>query len=252
MGLPTRFPAWFIVDRVSSNVGMLLHVLLHLGLCGAVSNLPAEAPVEIRVRLSDKTDRAVLDRAFQTTRGIGDEATVEFEAPWGVYRLEASIPAHDCNAVDYVVIQPKHDRTIAETLGEGPAPAVTPVLLFGTGPKSFHDAKPQFVFLDGDDVACRREVVDPLPTHVSFEHEGDAYYATIKEIPTTVATPLLALRLQTPDHGYQYISLVPLWPGSKGWPRSIRFNFDQKQMSLLDGKPTDTLFCPPLDETDAG
>jgi hypothetical protein len=231
---------------------MLLHVLLHLGLCGAVSSLPAETPVEIRVRLSDKTDRAILDRSFETIRGSGDEATVEFAAPWGVYRLEASVPVHDCNAVGYFVIQPKHDRAIAETLQDGPAPALTPLLLFGTGPTSFHEAKPQFVVLDGDEVACRHEVVDPLPARVSFEHQGDAYYATIDAIPTTVATPLLALRLQTPDHGYQYISLVPLRPGTKGWPRSIRLNFDQKQMSLLAGKPTDTLFCPPLDETDAG
>lgn len=231
---------------------MLLHVLLHLGLCGAVSKLPAQTPVEIRVRLSDKTDRAIVDRDFATTRGTGDEATVEFDVPWGVYRLDASVPAYDCNAVDYVVIQPKHDRTIDETLGEGPASNVTPVLLFGTGPKSFHDARPQFVFLDADDVACRHEVVDPIQVRVSFEHEGDAYYATIDEIPTTVATPLLALRLQTPDHGYQYIRLVPLRPAANAWPRSIQFNFDQEQMSLLGGKPTDTLFCPPLDETDAG
>lgn len=241
-----------MLEGVASNAGMLLHVLLHLGLCGAVSSLPADSPIEIRVRLSDKTDRAILDRSFETTRGTGDATTVQFDAPWGVYRLDATVPADDCNAVDYIVIQPKHDRTIAETLRDGPAPAVTPVLLFGVGPKSFHDAKPQFVFLNPDDVACRRAVTDPLPTPVSFQHEGDAYYATINELPATLATPLLALRLETPDRGYQYISLVPLQAGWKGWPRSIRFNFDQNQMSMLDGKPTDTLFCPALDETDAG
>ncbi len=230
---------------------MLLHVLLHLALCNSIASLPADAPVEIRVRISDKADRSVLERVFETTRGTADDATVEFDAPWGVYRLDASVPDRDCNAVDYIVLQPNHNRTIAETLYERAAPVVHPVLVFGTGPTSFHDAKPQFVFLDAEAVACRYAVLDPPPSRVAFEHEGDAYYATMYDVPAH-GVALLALRLQTPDHGYQYVSVVELTTDWVRWPTTIQFNVTQKQMSLLEGKPTNTLFCLPQNVTDAG
>lgn len=229
---------------------MLLHVFLHLALCNSMSGLPAGAPVEVHVRISDKVDRAVLDQVFETSRGSGGEATVAFDIPWGVYRLEASVPARDCNAVDYIIAQPDRNRTIAETLHDGPAPAVRPVLVFGTGPQSFHDAKPQFVFLDAQAVECQFAVPDPLPSRVAFEHEGDAYYATVYAVPAGVPS-LLALRLQTPEHAYQYVSVVELSPDWAGWPTTIQFNVTQKQMALLEGKAADTLFCPPQNVTQA-
>jgi hypothetical protein len=185
------------------------------------------------------------------TRGAADQATVAFDAPWGVYRLNASVPARDCSAVDYVVLQPKYDRTISETLQDGPASPLAPLLLFGVGPASFHDAKPQFVIFDGDAVACGYVVPEPLPVPVKFEHEGDAYYATIYRVPD-IANPLLALRLQTPNHAYQYVSILTLWPQTNRWPRSIHFNVGQQQMTLLDGKATNTLFCPTWNVTAAG
>jgi hypothetical protein len=227
---------------------MLLHVILHLALCGSVASLPADAPIEIRVRLSDKVDRVVLDQTIETTRGKGDAADVGFDAPWGVYRLNVSVPAAGCNAVDYVVFQADRNRTIGETLHDGPAPVVRPVLIYGTGPASFHEAKPQFVFLDAEAVACAHVVLEPLPSQVAFQHDGAAYYATVYEVPART-NPLLALRLETPDHAYQYVSIVTLATDWNGWPTTIQYDFDQKRMSLLDGKPGNTLYCLPQNVT---
>lgn len=229
---------------------MLLHVILHLTLCGSVASLPADTPVEIRVRLSDKVDRTIVARTFETTGGTGDAAEVGFDVPWGVYRLDASVPAANCNAADYLVLQPDQNRSIAETLHEGAAPDVRPVLVYGIGPASFHDAKPQFVFLDREAVACSRVIPDPLPSRVAFQHEGAAYYATIYETPA-LKNPLLALRLQTPEHAYQYVSVVTLTTDWTGWPTTIHYDFDQRRMSQLDGKPGDVLYCPSQNVTQA-
>ena len=142
------------------------------------------------------------------------------------------------------------DRTVTETLSEEPAAVATPVLIEGTGPQSFHDAKPEFVFFDANNVACRHAVPDPLPAQVAFEHQGDAYYASLSR-PASAGDAILALRLQTPGHGYQYIRMPAMAFAWSGWPKSVLFNVKAAQMSELSGKATDILFCPPLNVTAA-
>ena len=231
---------------------MLLHVVLHLTLCGAVSRLPAEAPIEIRVRVADKTDRAAVDRVFEVPRGSADQESLAFDIPWGVYRLETSVPAYDCTALDYFVVQPDRNRSISETLSAGEPAPETPLLIYGIGPPSFHAARPQFVVFHDDSVACNAPLPDPLPVRVRFEHQGDAYYATVYGLPPPGRSLLLAIQLETPEDRYQYEQMVLLSGERTAWPTSIHFNFGQKKMDGLQGKTPDLLFCPAQYLTTAG
>jgi hypothetical protein len=233
--------------------GMLSHVILHLVLCSAATQSGSTAPVQIHVGVFDKGDQAVVKRDFTAARGSGDQATIEFDMPWGVYRLDASVPASDCHARDYFALSRGNIRTFTEPMFDGAAPQRTPALAYGIGPQSFHDSKPQFVFFNENAVACDHALPEPLPSRVDFEHDGDAYYASIYGGVGVPKVPiLLVLRFQTPEHRYRYIRLVPLSLDWVGWPTSIHYDLDQKKMTALDKTPFDILLCPKVYETWAG
>jgi hypothetical protein len=231
------------------------HVILHLGLCSPVAKLAPETTIAIRVRATDKRSTVVLDRVFRSERGDEDQSVVEFDVPWGIYRLDASVPKSNCNATDYVQLLPDHIRSISETLVEGPAPPVTPMLLSGTAPQSFLYVKPTFVLFDKAAVTCNKPVPDPLPSHIVVENDQDAYYAWmyLNSPPTPGVVPMLALRLKTPTHQYHYVRLpMPVPAGWGGWPASVQFTVNEDMIDELASDPVDTLLCPKLWETTAG
>jgi len=145
---------------------MLVHVIMHLGLCASVAKLPPEAPIAIAVRATDKREQVVLDRTFRMERGDDQQRVVEFDVNWGIYQLTASIPKYNCNAAGYFSFLPELDRSITAQLADGPPPPSQPMLLDGAAPESFLYLKPTFVLLDKAAAVCDKPVPDPLPSHI--------------------------------------------------------------------------------------
>jgi len=233
---------------------MLVHVIMHLGLCASVAKLPPEAPIAIAVRATDKREQVVLDRTFRMERGDDQQRVVEFDVNWGIYQLTASIPKYNCNAAGYFSFLPELDRSITAQLADGPPPASQPMLLDGAAPESFLYLKPTFVLLDKAAAVCDKPVPDPLPSHIVVENDSDAYYASLffdTPVPAGVET-MLALRLQTPTHQYHYVRLpVPVQMHWGGWPSSIQFGVTEDMVDGLASDPTGTLLCPKLWQTTA-
>ena len=233
----------------------LSHVILHLGLCSSVAKLKPETTIAIHVHATDRRDQVIVDRNFRVERGDDEQRVVEFDIPWGIYRLEASVPKYNCNAADYFSFLNEHDRSITETLADGAAPPTMPMLLDGTAPQSFLYVKPTFVLFDKNAVACDKPVPDPLPSHIVVENDSDAYYAWLYNDvalpPGTV--PLLALRLKTPTHQYHYVRIpIPVQLRWGGWPSSVQFEVSEDMVDELASDPVDTLLCPKLWSTSAG
>jgi hypothetical protein len=230
----------------------LSHVILQLGLCSAVAKLPPEATVAVKVRATDKRDQVVVDRTFRVERGDGDQRVVEFDIPWGIYRLEASVPKSNCAAAEYFSFLPELNRSTTLALADGPPPATTPMLFEGTAPQSFLYVKPTFVLFDQAAVACDKPVPDPLPSHIVVENGDDAYYVWLYSdapLPAGVI-PMVALRLKTPTHQYHYVRVpIPVQTRWSGWPASVEFNVSQDMVDVLATDPVDTLLCPKLWKT---
>ena len=233
----------------------LSHVILHLGLCSSVAKLKPETTIAIHVHATDKRDQVIVDRNFRVERGDDEDRVVEFDIPWGIYRLEASVPKYNCNAADYFSFLNEHDRSITETLADGPAPPTMPMLLDGTAPQSFLYVKPTFVLFDKNAVACDKPVPDPLPsTHRRRErfrrvlrmalqrraaapgHRSDAGASTED---ADASVPLRRLP-------------VPVQLQWGGWPRSVEFTVTEDMVDELASDPVDTLLCPKLWSTSAG
>jgi hypothetical protein len=231
---------------------VLSHVILHLALCGPVAKLPPEAVVAIHVRAVDRRDQVQVDRTFRMERGDDEQRIVEFDIPWGIYRVDSSVAKYGCSAKNYFSFLPEHDRSIAQTLVTGPAPDTTPMLLDGAAPESFLYVKPTFVLFDKGAAACGKPIPDPLPSHIDVDNGSDAFYATLyPDAPLPAgAVPMLALRLKTPTHQYHYVRLpIPVQLAWGGWPSSIQFTVTEDMVDQLASEPVDTLLCPKLWET---
>jgi hypothetical protein len=233
----------------------LSHVILNLGLCSAVAKLSPQATVAIHVRATDRRDQVVADRNYRMERGDDEQRVVEFDIPWGIYRVEASVPKANCNASDYFQFLTGHDRSITMALVDGSGPATQPMLLSGAAPQSFLYVKPTFVLFDKAAVACNKPLPDQLTSHVVVENDSDAYYAwlyTDAQLPPGVV-PLLALRLKTPTHQYHYVRVpMPVQYAWGGWPRSLQFDISEDMVDELASEPVETLLCPKLWETSSG
>ena len=78
--------------RPPSNEGnsmlALSHVILHVGLCGSIARAPANATIALRLRLTDRVGRRMLDRVYHFERGDEAESIVEFDSAFGMYRID--------------------------------------------------------------------------------------------------------------------------------------------------------------------
>lgn len=233
----------------------LAHVILHAGFCSAIARLKPEAPLEIRVRLADRTGRVDFDRTFRVERGDGSEAIVEFDSAQGTFRLDALAPKYGCSVTDYLALIPDHTRSVVVQLDASPPSPQTPVLLFGDAPQTMLYANPTFVFFDKSAVACGKPIAAPLPTHVDVENDQDSYYAWLYNDDQTRRpdTELLALRLQTPTHQHHYVRIPLPFPAPlTRWPGSIHFDISEDMIDELATEPIDTLLCPKMWRTSAG
>jgi hypothetical protein len=209
----------------------------------------------LRVRLTDSAGRTDMQRTFHFERDDADpQAIVEFDAAFGIHRLDLEAPAYGCSAQEYLDLIPGHVRSVTETLARTPPPAQMPLLLSGTAPQSFLYVAPTFVLFDKSAVSCGKPIVPPLPSHVVVENDQDAYYVWLYN--DTPSRPLgseqLALRLQTPTHQYHYVRIPLPFPQPTGpWPSSVTLNVTDNMIDSLAVEPVGTLLCPKLWETSA-
>jgi len=233
----------------------LAHVILHAGFCSAIARLKPEAPLDVRVRLSDRTGRPSLDRTFRVERGDGSEAILEFDNPRGTYRLDAAAAKYGCSVTDYLVLVPDRTRSVVEQLDASPPSPQTPVILYGDAPQAMLYANPTYVLFDKNAVACGKPVATPLPTHVNVENDQDAYYAWLYNDDATRQpdTEVLALRLQTPTHQHHYVRIPLPFPATPSrWPGNIHLDVSEGMIDELATEPVDTLLCPKMWRTSAG
>ena len=142
--------------RKTSPMLALAHIILHVGFCGAIARAPAGTSIALRVRLTDRIGRQQVDKVFRFERGDDQEAIVEFDNAFGLYRLDLAAPKYRCSATDYLYFIPGYDRSITEKLSDSPAPPPPmPLLLSGTAPQSFLYVQPTFVLFDKSAVDLR-------------------------------------------------------------------------------------------------
>jgi hypothetical protein len=233
----------------------LAHVILHVGLCGAIARASPDASVALRIRLTDRVGRTELDKTYRVDRGDEDQAIVEFDSPFGIHKLSIVAPQYRCSATDYLFFIAGLDRSITEKLNDAPEPAPgKPVLLSGAAPQSFLYVQPTFVLFDKSQTACNKPVPNALPAQIVVENDQDGYYTWLYADPSAaLGSQQLALRLRTPTHQYHYVRVPISFPMPwGGWPNSIRFDVTQDMVDALAGDPTNTLLCPKLWRTSAG
>jgi len=142
----------------------LAHIVLHAGFCGAIARAPAGTNIALRISVTDRIGRQQVDKVFHFERGDDQQAIVEFDNAFGLYRLDLTAPKYRCSATDYVYFMSGYDRNITEKLSDSPAPAPPmPLLLSGTAPQSFLYVQPTFVLFDKSAVTCGKMArVSPL------------------------------------------------------------------------------------------
>jgi hypothetical protein len=232
----------------------LAHIVLHAGFCGAIARAPVGTSIALRVRLTDRIGRQQVDKVFHFERGDDQEAIVEFDSAFGLYRLDLSTPKYRCLATDYVYFIGGYDRSMTEKLNDPPAPApLGPMLLSGTAPQSFLYVAPTFVLFDKSAVTCGKPLPQPLPTHVVVENDQDSYYAWLYSDASSNTPQQLTLRLRTPTHQYHYVRIPTTFPVPwGGWPQTILLNVTEDMVDGIAGDPVDTLLCPKFWKTSAG
>jgi hypothetical protein len=232
----------------------LSHVVLHLAFCNAISRAPSSARVAMRVGVYDRIGRPQIQRTVRFVRGEYTEAPVEFDLSQGVYRLQVSVPAYDCNAIDYLGLIADHTRNVNEQLVDGAAPQPHPMLLEGTAPQSFLYVHPTFVLFNKS-TQCNTPVGDQLNARTVIENDEDAYYVWLYSNPQidALGSVTLALRLATSTGEYHYVRVKLPFPRPwLGWPQDVRLDVPEGWLDVLAGQPVDTLLCPRLFETSAG
>jgi hypothetical protein len=233
----------------------LAHAILHVGFCASIARLSPEATFAVRVHVADRIGRTQLARTYRVERGDGSAAVVEFDNPFGIYRLDVDAPAYGCSATDYLVFIPGLTRSISETLSEHSVTQQVPMLLSGTAPQAMLYANPTFVLFDKSAAVCSKPIPALLPTHITVENDQDAYYASLynDDRSRALGSELLALRLQTPTHQHHYVRIPLSFPMPETlWPSSLQLNISQDMIDDLATDPVDTLLCPKMWRTSAG
>jgi hypothetical protein len=233
----------------------LAHAIVHVGYCAAIARLSPDATFDVRVHVTDRIGRVQLARTFRVDRGDGSAAIVEFDNPFGIYRLDIDAPKFGCSATDYLVFIPGLTRSISETLAARPATLQMPMLLSGTAPQTMLYANPAFVLFDKGAAACKKPIPASLPAHIDIENDQDAYYAWLYNDDQTrpLGSELLALRLQTPTHQHHYVRIPLSFPiAQMPWPQSVELNVSEDMIDELATEPVDTLLCPKMWRTSAG
>lgn len=231
----------------------LSHIVMHLALCKAAARLGPQAELPVRVVVTDKIKRDVIDQTARVLRYEGNTSSIEFDMPWGIYRAAVRMRAGraTCSGVQYFSVLADHNRSLTVQLQDGRVSSPVPVLISGTAPFAFSYVDPTVVVF-GTGTKCNGPVGTPLNANIAQVNDSDAYYASV--YPSAVLAqdaPLMpAVRLTDSQGGYHYLRV----PGnfltmSYVWPSAGQIDVTQNAIDYVAGKPEDTLLCPREYET---
>ncbi len=232
----------------------LAHILLHVGLCDAVTRLPGNTSIAMHVKVTYPVRSAQFpdtqfEKVFHFSRGDDPSTEIEFDLPRGLYRLQLDVPKQRCSATDYVNILADHNRQITEALhGDAGASRKPNLLIEGAAPSSFLYVKPTFVVFDRT-TTCNQPVGTPLASDIAVENDPDGYYVSLYSDRTAAARTggVVALRLRTPTGLYHYVRIPTAFPApDSAWPETVTFDVTEDELDGLATEKTDTLLCPKL------
>jgi hypothetical protein len=174
--------------------------------------------------------------------------TLEFDAPPGVFRLDAATTAPQCSADTFVYFLRGSGRRIALTLLDRPAAAPRPIYLFaGTISQSNAPyARPTPILFE-QNAQCDEPAGKPLQLRASTENEPGSYYVTLFAEPNVpAASQMVTLDLQKPagtDH-YVYIPMpFPIPVPNDGWPVSFHLDISPALVEPLDERTASWVVC---------
>jgi hypothetical protein len=201
----------------------------------------------LHVQLEDRVARAYVDRTV-VVKPQRRQYSFEFDAPPGVYRLDAATTAPQCSADTFVYFLPGSDRHIALMLLERATAPPRPIYLFA-GTVSQSDApysRPAPILFD-QNAQCDEPAAKPLQLRALTENEPGAYYVTLFAEPNVpAASQMVTLDLQKPagtDH-YVYIPMpFPIPVPSDGWPVSFRLDISPALVEPLDERTASWVVC---------
>ncbi len=228
----------------------LSHIVLTVGLCNSALRLKPETALPLHVVVTDRINRDVIDRKFQVVRENGNNASVEFDIPWGVYKTKLDMLAgrRMCTGQAYFAVVVNSNRTLTVSMQDGHAPQAVPALVMGSAPIAFSYVQPTVVAFDKS-MSCNGAVPDPLDAGIVTQNDSDGYYASIFPSAALMqhAPPVIAVRLTDSHAGYHYVR-VPAkfmnYIGAGSWPSSVLLNVNEDLIDYVADKPEDTLLCP--------
>lgn len=233
----------------------LSHIVMHFALCNAAARLGPQAELPVRVVVTDKIDRDVINQTAKVIRYEGNTSSVDFDMPWGIYRMSVQMRAgkSTCSAVQYFAVLPDHNRSVTIHLQDRRSPQPVPTLIMGTAPFAYSYVQPTVVVF-GNDTKCNGPVGNPVDAGIEQVNDSDAYYASVYPTPALVRTSSItvAIRLKDSQGGYHYLRV----PGnfltmSSSWPSAGTMNVSEYVLDYVADKPEDTLLCPREYETES-
>ncbi|HLI97818.1 MAG TPA: hypothetical protein VKT72_17245 [Candidatus Baltobacteraceae bacterium] len=224
----------------------LSHIVMHLALCNAAARLGPQTQLPVRVVVTDKINRDVVDEKTTIPRDENDDGVAEFDIPWGIYRATVTMRAGraTCSSHQYVAVMADHNRSITVHLQDTPTPVPAPVILEGTAPVEYAYTQPTIVFF-GKDTKCNGAVGNTLNVTEDQETDEDAYYSTVyPTLSLLQQVPTLAVRLTDTRGGYHYVHLPSNFLTFSGrWADLGEFDITDDLIQYLADKPEDTLLC---------
>lgn len=232
----------------------LSHVVMHFALCNAAARLGPQAQLPVRVVVTDKINRDIIDQTAKVLRYEGNTSSAEFDVPWGIYRATVSMRAGrtTCSGVQYFAVLLDHNRNVSVQLRDGKPAPQTPTLIMGTAPFAYSYVQPT-VMVFNNDTKCNAAMGSPVDAGIDQQNDSDAYYATVYPSAALArkGSMVVAIRLKDSQGGYHYIRV----PGNfltmtTSWPSAGTMNVSEDVIDYVADKPEDTLLCPREYETE--
>jgi hypothetical protein len=224
----------------------LSHIVMHLALCNAAARLGPKAQLPVRVVVTDKIKRVVVDEKTTIPRYEGDDGVAEFDIAWGVYRSVITMRAGKttCSSSQYFAVLPDHNRSITVHLQDAASPQPIPTILEGAAPVEYAYTQPSVVFFDKS-AKCDGPVGTPIDIAEDVETDDDAYYSTVyPSLSLLQQDPTVAIRIKDTRGGYHYVRLPKNFLTFSGrWANLSQFDITDGLVQYLADKPEDTLLC---------
>lgn len=231
----------------------LSHIVMHLALCNSAARLGPQAELPVHLVVTDKINRNIVDKTDRVVRYNGNNSSIEFDIPWGLYRADLSMKAGHatCSVVQYFAVLIDHDRSINVQLQDRPDSMHVPALIQGDAPMSYSYVEPT-VTVFGNDTKCNGPVGNPVGADIDQQNDSDGFYASVYPNPALERSKpfVVAVRLKDSQGGYHYLRV----PGNfltmtVQWPSSGQMNVTEDVIDYVQDKPEDTLLCPKMHET---